>query len=157
MLGTHPQHLRQVHDELAEGDLDTPPGIVRLSYLAGGLRDTMRLWPTTTMFGHVGLTDVRFPYGKTLPSGCPVLIVNSFNHRNRQRVPYADRFAPEEWVSGDAGQNWQSISSATARKHAPAPAWHCPSARQCSPTCWWTARPRSPAQTLPRRGRYPTA
>jgi cytochrome P450 len=35
-----------------------------------------------------------------------VLIPNLFNHRNRDRVEFADRFAPEEWVSGDAASNW---------------------------------------------------
>ena len=29
-----------------------------------------------------------------------------FNHRNRDRIPYADRFSPGEWVSGDAGSDW---------------------------------------------------
>jgi cytochrome P450 len=107
VLGTHPQHLAQVRDELTDVDLHSPPGIAQLTYLAGCLQDTMRLWPTTTMIGRVALTDVRFPNGKTLPAGRPVLIINSFNHRNRKRVPYADRFAPEEWVSGDAGSDWQ--------------------------------------------------
>jgi len=107
MLGTHLQHLTQVRTELTDANLDSPPGIAQLTFLAGCLQDTMRLWPTTTMFGRVGLTDVRFPYGKTLPASTPVLIINSFNHRNRKRVPYADRFAPEEWVSGNAANDWQ--------------------------------------------------
>jgi cytochrome P450 len=34
------------------------------------------------------------------------LIHNLFNHRNRARIPYADRFAPEEWSEGTAGQDW---------------------------------------------------
>ena len=42
--------------------------------------------------------DVRFPTGAVLPAGTQVLIYNLFNHRNRDRIPYADRFAPEEWV-----------------------------------------------------------
>jgi len=107
VLGTHPKHLMQVRAELAEVDLDSPSGVAALTYLAGCLQDTMRLWPTTALFGRVALTDVRFPYGKTLSSGSSVLIVNTFNHRNRKRVPYADRFAPEEWVSGDAGNDWR--------------------------------------------------
>jgi len=106
VLGTHPKHLAQVHDELGGADLGSPADVGGLTYLAACLQDTMRLWPTTSMFGRVALSDVRFPCGKTLPSGRPVLIINSFNHRNRERVPYADRFAPEAWVTGDAGTDW---------------------------------------------------
>jgi cytochrome P450 len=34
------------------------------------------------------------------------LIHNLFNHRNRDRIAFADRFAPEEWVAGDAARDW---------------------------------------------------
>ena len=30
------------------------------------------------------------------------MIVNSYGHRDRDRLGYADRFAPEEWVDGNA-------------------------------------------------------
>jgi cytochrome P450 len=49
---------------------------------------------------------VRFPTGAVLPSGRQVLIYNVFNHRNRDRIPYADRFAPEEWLTGGAADDW---------------------------------------------------
>ena len=35
-----------------------------------------------------------------------MLIYNVFNHRNRDRIPYADRFSPGEWVTGDAANYW---------------------------------------------------
>jgi cytochrome P450 len=41
-----------------------------------------------------------------LPAGRQVLIYNVFNHRNRDRIPYADRFSPGEWASGNAGADW---------------------------------------------------
>ncbi|MGH3628390.1 MAG: cytochrome P450, partial [Sciscionella sp.] len=44
--------------------------------------------------------------GCVLPAGKQALIYNVFNHRSRARIPYADRFAPGEWVSGDAGADW---------------------------------------------------
>ena len=50
--------------------------------------------------------DVRFQTGAVLPAGTQVLIYNVFNHRNRDRVEFADRFAPEEWVSGTAVGDW---------------------------------------------------
>jgi cytochrome P450 len=35
-----------------------------------------------------------------------VLIPNTFLHRDRDRFDYADRFAPERWVDGDAREQW---------------------------------------------------
>ena len=58
------------------------------------------------LFGRVATRDVEFPNGAVLPEGRQVLIYNVFNHRNRDRIPYADRFSPGEWASGDAGNDW---------------------------------------------------
>ena len=106
VLATHPLQLAEVRAELDGVDLTEPKSVVSVDYLSGCLADTMRLWPTTALFGRVTTQDVRFPNGQLLPAGSQVLIHNLFNHRNRARVPFADRFAPEEWVSGTAGQDW---------------------------------------------------
>jgi cytochrome P450 len=94
VLAGHPLQLAEVRAD-ASGE-----------FLAGCIQDTMRLWPTTALFGRVTEVDVRFANGELVPSGTQVLIHNLFNHRNRDRVPYADRFAPEEWVSGGAAEDW---------------------------------------------------
>ena len=70
-------------------------------YLAGCLQEAMRLWPTTTTFSRETTEDVEWN-SETVPAGTQVIIVNSFGHRDRDRIDYADRFAPEEWTSGDA-------------------------------------------------------
>jgi cytochrome P450 len=44
--------------------------------------------------------------GVTVAEGTQVLIVNTFNHRDRTRFEWADRFSPEEWVSGAAAEEW---------------------------------------------------
>jgi cytochrome P450 len=106
VLASHPLQLAEVRAESDGLDLDDPKMIAGLEYLAGCLQDTMRLWPTTQLFGRVALEDVRFPTGAVLPAGTQVLIYNVFNHRNRDRIAFADRFAPEEWVSGDAADDW---------------------------------------------------
>lgn len=105
-LGTHGEQRHEVEVEMANRDIMSAAGIVSLDYLAGCLFEAMRLWPATTMFGRVALRDVEFPNGAVLPAGSQVLIYNVFNHRNRDRIPYADRFSPGEWVSGDAGSDW---------------------------------------------------
>jgi cytochrome P450 len=106
LLATHPVQLARVRDQLGGMDLDRPEAIAEQDYLAGCIQEAMRLWPTTQLFGRVATEDVRFARGAVLLAGRQALIYNVFNHRNRARVPYADRFAPEEWVSGAAAADW---------------------------------------------------
>ncbi|MBJ8347476.1 cytochrome P450 [Antrihabitans sp. YC2-6] len=91
--------------ELADADLDTAKGVAGLSYIAACLQEAMRLWPTTPLFGRVTTTETTLR-GATIPEGTQVFIYNTGNHRNRDRIPYADRFAPEEWVTGNAADDW---------------------------------------------------
>ncbi len=98
--------LAQVRQSVLAADLDDPGAVAGLDLLGGALMEAMRLWPTTPMFGRVSLEDTRFSRGQVVPAGTPYLIVNLFNHRNRERIPYADRFAPTVWVDGDAGDDW---------------------------------------------------
>jgi cytochrome P450 len=106
LLATHPEQLREVRAQLDAADLSDPKQVAGQEYLAGCIQEAMRLWPTTSLFGRVALEDVTFPNGAVLPAGRQVFIYNLFNHRNRDRIPYADKFAPGEWVSGDAAQDW---------------------------------------------------
>ncbi len=106
LLASHPEQLHEVRAELARGDIDDVDHVARLDYLGGCLMEAMRLWPTTPLFGRVATRDVTFPGGQVLKSGTQVLIYNVFNHRNKDLVPFADRFAPGEWTSGAAASNW---------------------------------------------------
>ncbi len=106
VLAGHPLQLAEVRAELAGKRLTTVKTVAGATYLAGCIQETMRLWPTTGLFGRVTTTDVRFPNGELVPAGTQVLIHNLFNHRNRNRIGYADRFAPAEWVSGGAAEDW---------------------------------------------------
>jgi cytochrome P450 len=106
VLASHPLQLAEVRAELEGKRLTDAKAVAGTTYLAGCIQDTMRLWPTTPLFGRVTSEEVRFPQGEPVPAGTQVLIHNLFNHRNRERVPYADRFAPEEWVTGNASQSW---------------------------------------------------
>jgi cytochrome P450 len=96
-IASHPAQRAKLEAELS-GDGDLP-------YLEACLEDAMRLWPTTTMLSRetVAETDWR---GETVPVGTQVLIPNTFLHRDRGRLEYADRFAPERWVSGEAAGEW---------------------------------------------------
>jgi cytochrome P450 len=105
-LSSHDEQLCEVKVEMADADIGSAAGVAKLDYLAGCLFEAMRLWPTTQLFGRVTTRDVEFPNGAVLPEGQQALIYNVFNHRNRQRIPYADRFSPGEWVSGNASGDW---------------------------------------------------
>lgn len=106
LLSSHPLQMAEVKAELKGKKLTSAKDIAATEYLAGCIQDTMRLWPTTSLFGRVTTEDVRFPNGEIVKEGTQVLIHNLFNHRNRDRLDFADRFAPEEWVSGDASRDW---------------------------------------------------
>lgn len=106
LLSSHPEQLHEVRAELEQVSLDDAKAVAGLDYLAGCLLEAMRLWPTTPLFGRVTTSKVTFPGGEVLEAGTQVLIYNVFNHRNKERVPYADRFAPGEWASGDASESW---------------------------------------------------
>jgi cytochrome P450 len=106
VLAGHPLQLAEVRAELKDKSLMDAKAIAGAAYLAGCIQDAMRLWPTTALFGRVTTEDIRFPNGELVPAGTQVLIHNLFNHRNRDRFSYADRFAPEEWSVGRAGDDW---------------------------------------------------
>jgi len=106
LLASHPEQLAEVRHALEGVDFAEPKGVASQEYLAGCIQEAMRLWPTTALFGRVALEDVTFPNGAVLAEGRQVFIYNVFNHRNRDRFDYADKFAPQEWVSGDAASDW---------------------------------------------------
>lgn len=106
VLATHPEQQREARREVDQADLGTAKGVASLDYLGGCLLEAMRLWPTVGLLVKVAHRDVEFPSGAIMPEGTQALVYNVFNHRNRARIPYADKFSPGEWVSGSAGQDW---------------------------------------------------
>jgi cytochrome P450 len=106
LLATHPAALERARAEIGTKKLTTVKTVTGSTYLAGCILEAMRLWPTTALFGRVQAEDFRWKNGQKTPAGTPLLIPNLFNHRNRHRIAYADRFAPEEWSEGTAGDDW---------------------------------------------------
>jgi cytochrome P450 len=89
LLASHPAQA-----ELALGEQSG-------AYTDACLHEAMRLWPTTTMLSRVSLAATNWG-GERVPAGTQFVIVNTYGHRDRDRLEFADRFAPEEWVDGDA-------------------------------------------------------
>lgn len=65
------------------------------------LQEAMRLWPTTPVLSRVISREIEWN-GEGVPAGTQVLIVNLIGHRSRDRLGYADRFAPGVWLGGEA-------------------------------------------------------
>ena len=65
----------------------------------------MRLWPTIPILSRETITETDWG-GATVPAETQILISNTFNHRDPGRHAFADRFAPEEWTEGSAGEDW---------------------------------------------------
>ncbi len=105
LLASHDQVAARVLEELADADLSTGAGVARLSVLEASLQEAMRLWPTTPMLSRELSSDVDWD-GVKVTKGTQILIVNTFNHRDRDAHPFADRFAPDEWLSGGAADDW---------------------------------------------------
>lgn len=100
LIATFPKDEARVREEMAKADLDTVEGVHALAYLEGCIQEAMRLWPTTPMLVRESVAPDRLG-GVSLAPGTQVLILNSFNHRDRERVDGADRFTPERWLQRD--------------------------------------------------------
>jgi cytochrome P450 len=100
LIASHPEQRSIVESELTATD-----DLTGLDYLRACLQEAMRLWPTTPLLSRETLVDLTWN-GATVPAGTQVLIFNTFHHRDRERVEYADRFAPEAWTQGDAARDW---------------------------------------------------
>jgi cytochrome P450 len=110
LISTHPAQAAEVMSELGaaerrDGAL-TAFGITDLDYLEACLEDAMRLYPTTPLLSRETVREVDWS-GSAVPKGVQVLISNVFNHRDPDRLDFADRFAPDEWLEGGAAESWQ--------------------------------------------------
>jgi cytochrome P450 len=96
LLASHPGARADAGAGLAAGDR---------RHLEAALLEAMRLWPTTRLLGRETLEDTRWS-GVAVPAGTQVVISNTFNHRDEATHRYANRFAPEVWIDGDARHDW---------------------------------------------------
>jgi cytochrome P450 len=67
--------------------------------LKGSHKESVRLWPTTPLLLRESTADTQWDSGM-LPADTAIVIFAPFFHRDDERLPYADRFAPELWQNG---------------------------------------------------------
>jgi cytochrome P450 len=107
-----PDVQRRVRAELERADLSDPAAIAGLSYLEGCLQEAMRLWPTTPLLARETTHETTLA-GERLDEGTPVMILNTFNHRDRDELPRADRLDPERWQNGTRNYRINHLSNGT--------------------------------------------
>ena len=100
---------RRVRDEISGGDLSDPSFVASLSYLEGCLQEAMRLWPTVPLLARETRCPVTLA-GAELDEGTQVMILNTFNHRDVDEVPDANRLKPERWQNGERNPKFNHLS-----------------------------------------------
>ena len=100
LIAAHPDERDSVRAEIA-GE----PRLVERQYLSACLQDAMRLYPTTPLLSRETVAEAELG-GAAVPAGTQVLWVNLFHHRDRERIEFADRFAPDAWTDGEAAGDW---------------------------------------------------
>jgi cytochrome P450 len=84
---------------LAIFDAERERALSDSDFMDACLNEAMRLWPTTPMLSRATVRDAEWD-GVPIKQGTQVMIVNTFNHRDRDALgDRADRFVPEAWLS----------------------------------------------------------
>ncbi|WP_306536047.1 cytochrome P450 [Geobacter sp.] len=110
LIAAHPAADERVRDEMGREDLSSPEGIDRLKYLEGCVQEAMRLWPTTPILVRETVKEDVLG-GATIPAGTQVIIINSFSHRDRETLPFADTFSPDVWLSDSVDYRFNHLSN----------------------------------------------
>jgi cytochrome P450 len=112
LIASHRRVEDDVREEMAEADLATAAGIDGLQLLEGCVQEAMRLWPTTPLLLRQAVQAAELG-DETIADSTQVLILNSFNHRDRERYELADTFAPQSWADGHPNTLFNHLSSGT--------------------------------------------
>ena len=110
LIVSHPRVHDRVRAEISGALPLTPDGVDRLRYLEGCVQEAMRLWPTTPELVREALSADTLEGAKVEP-GLQVVILNTFNHRDRAAHPFADRFTPEHWLDRDTDELFNHLSN----------------------------------------------
>jgi cytochrome P450 len=96
LLASHPEHAKR-----ARAEVHSHSGAARshMPFLRATVLESLRLWPTTPLVLRETTTPTSWRNG-VMPARTGLIIFAPFFHRDNERLPYADRFAPELWMDG---------------------------------------------------------
>ncbi|HYC04395.1 MAG TPA: cytochrome P450 [Azospirillaceae bacterium] len=95
LLVSHPMQCERARREIEAAGPDRSD----LPYMRACLLESLRLWPTTPVILRETTEPVRWENG-VMPANTSVAIFAPLFHRDPDRLPHADRFAPETWLDG---------------------------------------------------------
>ncbi|WP_232306515.1 cytochrome P450 [Thermobifida cellulosilytica] len=104
LLAAHPWQAEAVRAELDAHNPASVQGVTRLERLRATVLEAVRLWPTTPVVLRDSTAATEWD-GAVVPAGTAFVVVSAFFHRDPERLPYADRFAPEIWLDGTAEED----------------------------------------------------
>jgi cytochrome P450 len=104
LLAVHSQFARDARAEALGRDVVREP----LHLLRATLLESVRLWPTTPLILRETVRETSWQKGM-MPARTGVVIYAPFFHRDPDRLPFADRFAPEVWNDPQAGEHWSLV------------------------------------------------
>jgi cytochrome P450 len=113
LLAVHPKEMAW-----ARNDVMSRAERPELPYLRACMLDCLRLWPTTPVVLRETDAETRWDAG-IMAAGTGLIIHVPFLHRDDSRIPYADSFAPETWLNGEA-QQWPFIPFSAGTAECPA-------------------------------------
>ena len=105
LLASHPEHAERARREIRDATRD---GRGYLPFLRACVLESLRLWPTTPLILRQSTTETTWEAG-TMPAKTGIAIFAPFFHRDDERLPYADRFAPEVWLEGRSENDWPLV------------------------------------------------
>lgn len=108
LLAAHPDAADRARAEIRER-----AGSDRhhLPFLRATVLESLRLWPTTPLVLRETTEPTRWRNG-VMPAHTHVVLFAPFFHRDDERLPWADRFAPEVWLERGASDTLDSLSPA---------------------------------------------
>ncbi len=110
LLISHAEQEERAREELVWRNEMTAEDIHALRYLEGCVQEAMRLWPTTPFIAREAIAEEVMAGAAILPQ-TQVLILNTFNHRDKETSVTADMFYPDQWLNGPPGLPFNHLSS----------------------------------------------
>jgi cytochrome P450 len=102
LLASHPARAEEARSEIRDGGGASAGQ--HLPFLRACILESLRLWPTTPMVLRQTTEETTWETG-VMPAGTGVLLFAPFFHRDDERLPYANQFAPHIWL--EQGQDQQ--------------------------------------------------
>jgi cytochrome P450 len=102
LLATHPAQMDMVRHEIRDRHGSDLP------YLRACVLESLRLWPTAPLVLRQS-TEETIWEGGSMPAQTGIILFAPFFHRDDERVPFADRFAPDVWLEDRPAEDWPFI------------------------------------------------